>query len=93
MIDLRVASAKRGHKIKLFVNGKSCVAYEGETVHAALIAAGYRFMRKSRQSNQLRGAFCGMGICYDCQVTINGVPNQRACMIQVADRMEIAIDE
>ena len=35
----------------------------------------------------------GMGVCYDCLVTIDGVPNQRACMTPVQDRMEIRIDE
>ncbi|MGD8950236.1 MAG: 2Fe-2S iron-sulfur cluster-binding protein [Desulfobacterales bacterium] len=34
-----------------------------------------------------------MGVCYDCLVTINGVPNQRACMTLVEDRMEIRVDE
>jgi NADH dehydrogenase/NADH:ubiquinone oxidoreductase subunit G len=34
-----------------------------------------------------------MGVCYDCLVTINGTPNQRACMTSVEDGMEILIDE
>ncbi len=93
MIDLRVASHKRGEMITLYVNGKPCVAYEGETVHAALLASGRRIMRKATNSNQLKGVFCGMGVCYECLVTINGVPNQRACMTRVADRMEITTDE
>ena len=93
MIDYRVASAKRGKKITIFVNSRPCIAYKGETVHAALLACGHRTMRKTLKSGQVRGIFCGMGICYDCLVTINGVPNQRACMTLVADCMEIEIDE
>ena len=93
MADLRIASALRGAKITIVVNGQACAAYEGETVHAALLAAGYRVLRKTSKSGHPRGIFCGMGVCYDCLVTINGVSNQRACMTPVEDRMEIQIDE
>lgn len=93
MADLRIASVSRGAKITLVVNGRACSAFEGETVHAALLAAGYRVLRKTVRTGQPRGFFCGMGVCYDCLVTINGVPNQRACMTLVEDRMEIRVDE
>lgn len=93
MADLRIASVSRGAKITLVVNGRACSAFEGETVHAALLAAGCRVLRKTVKTGQPRGFFCGMGVCYDCLVTINGVPNQRACMTLVEDRMEIRVDE
>ena len=93
MADLRIASLTRGAKITIVVNGQACIAYEGETVHAALLAAGYRVLRKTAKTNQPRGIFCGMGVCYDCLVTINDVPNQRACMTPVEDCMEIQVDE
>lgn len=93
MVDLRITPLPRGAKITIVVNERPYPAYEGETVHAALLAAGYRVLRKTPKTGQPRGIFCGMGVCYDCLVTINGVPNQRACMTPVADRMEIQIDE
>lgn len=93
MAELRITSAPRGAKIRIFVNGRREIAFEGESVHAALLAAGYRTLRKTARSGQPRGFFCGMGICYDCLVTINGVPHQRACMTTVKDRMEIELDE
>lgn len=93
MGDLRIASAARGRAITIVVNGRACSAVEGETVHAALWAAGVRGLRKTAKTGEPRGIFCGMGVCYDCLVTIDGVPNQRACMILVEDRMEIRIDE
>lgn len=92
MADLRITSVLRGARIAMVVNGRACTAYEGETVHAALFAAGYRVLRQTSKSRQPRGIFCGMGVCYDCLVTINGVPNQRACMTPVADGMEIQVD-
>ncbi len=93
MSDLRISSVLRGAKINIRVNGKAVIAYEGETVHALLLAAGYRVLRKTPKMHQPRGIFCGMGVCYDCLVTINGTPNQRACMTRVEDRMEIEFDE
>jgi D-hydroxyproline dehydrogenase subunit gamma len=93
MTDLRIPSVSRGAEIQICVNGKTYTAYKGETVHAALLAAGYRVLRNSPKAHKPRGIFCGMGICYDCLVTIDGTPNQRACMTNVEDRMEVEIDE
>jgi sarcosine oxidase subunit alpha len=93
MPRLRIESVQRDRPITIIVNGIPVSAFAGETVHAALLAAGYRILRKSKTGLEPRGFFCGMGICYDCLVTIGGVPGQRACMHQVEDRMEIEIDE
>lgn len=86
--NLRIATVVRGEKIHLVVDGNVVDAYEGETVHAALTAAGIRKLKHSN-SNDVRGVFCGMGICYECLVTIDNVPEQRACMTLVKDQMEI----
>ncbi|MCK5509894.1 MAG: (2Fe-2S)-binding protein [Desulfobacterales bacterium] len=86
--NLRIASDQRGNKITLMVNGQKILAYEGEFVHAALTAAGIRSFRTSK-TGEPRGVFCGMGICYECLVTINNIPDQRACMTLVKDKMEI----
>jgi len=95
--DLRIAAVIRGKKISLVVDGKPVLAYEGETVHAALTAAGIRRLGDSKskgsQGHRARGIFCGMGICYECLVTINQIPDQRACMTFVEDHMEIQTDE
>jgi len=86
--NLRISSVQRGPKITLMVNGNKILAYEGESVHAALTAAGIRNLRPSK-TGEPRGVFCGMGICYECLVTINNIPDQRACMTLVNDKMKI----
>lgn len=91
--DLRMDAVQRGKTVSILVNGRQITAYRGESVHAALLAAGYRQLRRSRTSGEARGVFCGMGVCYDCLVQINGVPNQRACMSDVEEGMEIVTDE
>jgi len=92
MKDLRIPSVARGKKIKIFVNGREVIAHEGESVLAALVAAGRRTLRRSHRNGEGRGAFCGMGVCYECLVSIDGRPNMRACMSEVEEFMEIGID-
>jgi len=87
--DLRIGSVQRGKKLTLTVDGKPVTAYEEETVHAALVASGIQILGITRKSHQNRGILCGMGICYQCRVEINGIPDQRACMTQVKENMDI----
>ncbi len=89
---LRIPGVIRGKKIRLTVDGRPVTAHEGETVHAALTAAGIKGLKNSR-SSQPRGVFCGMGICYECLVQINGLPDQRACMTLAEDQMEVYTHE
>jgi len=88
---IRIDSLQRGRKIVFSVNGLSTTAHIGETIHAALIAAGYRQFRKSK-SRQPRGVFCGMGVCYECLVTVNNGSSQRACVTVVQEGMQVEID-
>jgi len=80
---------QRGLLIKINVNGNSIEAYEGETVAATLLSAGINIFRLSHNHKQPRGIYCGMGICYECLVTINGVHAQRACVTSVTEGMQV----
>jgi sarcosine oxidase subunit alpha len=93
MEDLRIDSIKRKHKIKITVNSKEIEAYEGETVLAVLIASGYKILKTNPVSHESRGALCGMGVCFECTVTINGIPNTRACMTEVQEGMIIETND
>ncbi|WP_448955427.1 FAD-dependent oxidoreductase [Labrys neptuniae] len=62
--------------------GETIAARPGESIAAALIAHGVRGFRTTRCQAE-RGLFCGMGVCQDCLVEIDGKPNQRACMTKV----------
>lgn len=93
MEDLRIKSVERKEKITIKVNGKAAVAYIGETLLAALISNGFKSLKKSAVLGEKRGALCGMGVCYECLVTVDGVKNLRACMQDVRPGMEIEIEE
>lgn len=86
--NLRIPCFARGKQITIRVNEIPVTAYEGESVHAALTAAGIYPLRQI-PSGEARGAFCGMGLCYECLVTVNHIPDQRACMTLVQDGMKI----
>jgi hypothetical protein len=57
---------------------------EGWTIGAALTAAGVRSWRTTRHGARPRGLFCGIGVCFDCLVTVNGQPSLRACLLPAA---------
>jgi len=65
--------------------GKEIPAEPGQSIGAALLAAGHRSWRTTRVDGAPRGLFCGIGICFDCLVTVNGRPNQRACLTDATD--------
>ena len=93
MENFRISFVKRAERIAIRVNGREITAFRGETVLAALAAAGLRKLGKSHVSGEPRGALCGMGACYECRLTIDRVPDRRACMTEVEEGMEIVIDE
>jgi len=68
-------------------NGRSIEAIPGESIAAALSAAGERVLR-SDSRNKSRGMLCGMGACFECRVVANGV-TQRACLTAVTDGMQV----
>jgi predicted molibdopterin-dependent oxidoreductase YjgC len=75
--------------ISIIVDGEELQALPGDTIASALYAQGKRAWRVSR-SGDARGLFCGIGLCFDCLVTVDGKPNQRACVTPVAQGMQVA---
>jgi predicted molibdopterin-dependent oxidoreductase YjgC len=78
----------RGTQVTIRVDGRTAIAFRGESVAAALLANGYAVTRETRRGAP-RGVFCGMGVCFDCLVVVNGTPNTRACATWVDDGMVI----
>jgi predicted molibdopterin-dependent oxidoreductase YjgC len=85
----RVATAPQGRTLRFTFDGRELSAREGQTVAAALLAAGQRVFRLTARRAEPRGLFCGMGICFDCLVCVDGCPNVRACQVPVAEGMRI----
>jgi sarcosine oxidase subunit alpha len=70
------------------VNGRKLQVAAGTSVAAALFQGG-EFRFRTSASGEPRAALCGMGICFECRVTIDGQANCRSCQIPVRDGMAI----
>jgi aerobic-type carbon monoxide dehydrogenase small subunit (CoxS/CutS family) len=86
-------AVERGARVTITVDGEPLPAFLGETLAAAMLADGRRTLRRSPRSGSPRGIFCGMGICYDCLMVVDGRPNVRACMTPVAEGMAASVQE
>ena len=78
--------------IDIRVNGQSLRVREGTIVAAAIAQAGVTRFRRS-VAGEPRGPLCGMGICMECRVTINGNTHCRSCQTLCESGMEIQTDE
>ena len=72
-----------------FFENNEIHAIAGQTVGSALLENNVRVLRRTRFEGAPRGMFCGIGVCFDCVVTINGVANQRACLVEVEEGMRV----
>ncbi|MEM1363666.1 MAG: FAD-dependent oxidoreductase, partial [Pseudomonadota bacterium] len=72
--------------------GQAIPAKQGDSIAAAL-AAAHQPVLGARRSGAARGVFCGMGICHDCLVTVDGLRGQRACMTEVQAEMVVSREE
>jgi aerobic-type carbon monoxide dehydrogenase small subunit (CoxS/CutS family) len=76
-------------EIEFTFDGKTISAISGQSVGAALLIANQRSLRKTRFNKNKRGIFCGIGVCFDCLVVVDGVTNQRACIIEARSGMQV----
>jgi sarcosine oxidase subunit alpha len=78
--------------VRIRVDGRPVEAAAGASLAAALLDAGVTAFRAS-VGGEPRGPVCGMGICHECRVTVNGVAHRRACLEPVVDGMDVVTDE
>lgn len=78
-------------KVKIRIDGQEIIVAPGSSVAAAVLQSGRLATRRSRQG-EARGPLCGMGVCYECRLTVDGVPGVRSCLLAVAPGMEILTD-
>ncbi|MFF9765991.1 (2Fe-2S)-binding protein [Streptomyces sp. NPDC053086] len=83
MNPMELTRARPGAARTVTFDGRPLEVLPGQTVAAALWAAGVTAWRSTRGAGRPRGVFCGIGVCFDCLVTVNGAPNQRACLVPV----------
>jgi predicted molibdopterin-dependent oxidoreductase YjgC len=71
-------------------DGRAIPFEPGQSVGAALWAAGIRSWRTTREQGRPRGLFCGIGVCFDCLIEVEGRSDQRACVVPARARLQVA---
>lgn len=84
-----IESYNKGRKVTFSFDGKELRGYEGESIAAALKAAGVMVHRYTAKQHKPRGIFCAIGRCTDCVMIVNGVPNVRTCVTPLEEGMQI----
>jgi len=79
-----------GKAVTLTVDGRPIEAREGDSVAAALLAAGIAVCRTTPVSGAPRAPYCMMGVCFECLVTIDGRGNRQACLVRAEPGMAVA---
>ena len=81
---VRTSIVTRGQPLEIQVNGCAVTAHAGESLAAALLAGGHI----PTHACQL---YCGMGACFGCLVTVDGVPNVRSCATLVRPGLRVEV--
>jgi len=79
----------RGTQLSFTFDGALVTAYEGETIAAALYAAGFRTLARSHNKNRARGLYCAIGNCSSCTMVVNGESNVKVCVTLAEEGMTV----
>ncbi len=82
------AGVTRSRRVRFAFDGRAIEAHAGESVAAALLAAGVRTLRRAPVDGGPRGAFCLIGVCQECVVEIDG-RRVEACRATVHEGLDV----
>ena len=78
-----------GERVRFTLDGRALTARKGDSVAAALLAAGVLVCRSSAVAAAPRAPYCLMGVCFECLVTVDGVGSRQGCLVPVREGMKI----
>ena len=79
----------KSNPVRFNFNGKTYKGYKGDSIASALYAAGVRIFTRSFKYHRSRGLLCVEGNCPNCLMNVNGVPNLKACCIDIEKGMDV----
>jgi D-hydroxyproline dehydrogenase subunit gamma len=85
----RRLSSDQDSAVEMFVDERPVIAQVGDSVAAALLAAGIGTCRTTPITGAPRAPYCMMGVCFDCLVTVDGLGSQQACLARVRQGMRV----
>ncbi len=77
--------------VTIVIDGQRIEARDGDTIAAAMFAAGLNLCRTTPVSGEVRAPYCMMGVCFDCLVTVDGVGNRQGCLVRVREGMQVEL--
>jgi predicted molibdopterin-dependent oxidoreductase YjgC len=83
----------KADSLTMYVDGKAVPARRGQTIAAALVAAGWVCFHRTEKRHEPRGIFCAIGRCTDCVMTVDGTANVRTCITLAQDGMQLQMQE
>ena len=78
-------------EVAIKINGVPVTMPAGSMVAAAVLKTGVATFRRS-VTGEARGPLCGMGICFECRVTIDGEAHVRSCQTVCENGMDVRTD-
>jgi D-hydroxyproline dehydrogenase subunit gamma len=90
---IRLPEAEVAASIFLTIDGRSVRARPGDSVAAALFAAGFTHCRSTPVGGAKRAPYCMIGVCFECLLTIDGVGNCQGCLVAVREGMRVALQQ
>lgn len=84
-----IAGIVPGATVGFTFNGAAMEGFEGEGLAAALMRAGIRATRTTAGRGEPRGYYCGMGVCWECTVEVEGIGTVRGCMFPVREGLVV----
>jgi sarcosine oxidase subunit alpha len=84
-------SLENRQTVTITVDGKPLDVLEDETLAAALWINGFIDLGHNPNTESNRGMYCGIGHCYECRVTVDGVQDMRSCLIYVRQGMRVTL--
>ena len=83
--ELDAAEPGADRPLTLWLDGEPVTGTAGQTIAGVLLGAGRRQWRTTAVDGASRGVFCGIGVCFDCLVEVNGLRDVRACLRRAQD--------
>ncbi|MDO4501718.1 MAG: (2Fe-2S)-binding protein [Coriobacteriia bacterium] len=84
-----IETYQKGREVSFVFDGQQITGCEGESIAAALHAAGVMTHRYTARQHKPRGIFCAIGRCTDCVMIVNGQPNVRTCITPLEQGMVV----
>lgn len=90
---LAAAGGSSEARIPITFNGQPITVPAGANLAASLLAAGVTRFRNSPVSGDGRAPYCMMGVCFECLLDVDGVPNRQSCLVAVRPGMTVRTQE